>query len=210
VGVGTGISGFWAEQPCSNAVIWMGPSGQPWIFSGGATDQNEPPSKMMPAGLANGSASVHRDPETVIDNPVALIPLQAPSIPYEVSVDTIPLIAPGGWIDVGTTSSNAMNNNFESAGQAWMRVQYTRQTPFIATVELHTNGLTGPAASASVLAVNSGFDTLTVRYNPVAKLVTGYFNGMIVGTIPYDASSARFTGFEGDGTVDNFEVKASE
>jgi hypothetical protein len=213
VSIGTGIGGFWAEQPCSNAVVWMGPSGQgvqSWIFTDSSDNPKEPPSKMMPPGAGNGTLGVRVDAGEPVENAVALVPFQAPAIPYEVSVDTLPVIPPGAWFEVGFTSSNALNNNLESAGQAWMRVQYTRQPPFLATVELHTNGLNGKAASETFTAVNSGFDTLTVRYDPAAGLVTGFFDGTIVGTIPYDAAAVRFTGIEGAGVADNFEVRASE
>jgi hypothetical protein len=213
VTIGTDLSGFWAEQPCNNTAVWMQPSGsgvQSWTFSESSTDPKEAPSSMMPSELGNGSLSVHLDPETVLEYPVALVPFQAPPIPYEVSVDTVSPGPLGGWVEAGFTSSNALNNNFESAGQAWIRVQYTRQLPYIATVELHTNGLNGLMASATFPADASDFDTLTVRYDPTGKTVTGFFNGRLVGTIAYDASSARFTGIEGAGTVDNFELKASE
>jgi hypothetical protein len=111
---------------------------------------------------------------------------------------------------VGFTASNALNNNFESAGQAWMRVTYddTRE-PLLGTVELHVNGLSGPSIRTVLPADSSTWDTLTVKYDPVLKLVTGYFNGQVVGTLPYDASSGRFAGFEGDSNADNFVLKAS-
>ena len=53
------------------------------------------------------------------------------------------------------------------------------------------------------------FDTLTVRYDPVNRLVSGYYNDQFIGSIPYTATPVSFVGFEGEGTVDNFVVKAS-
>lgn len=211
---GSDISGFWAEQPCSNTVVWMGPTGggaKSWIFQLSPIDPKEPPSNMLPPGVGNVRLAVNRAPDDALEHPVALVPFQAPSIPYEVSVDTPPVVPPGDWFDVGFTASNALNDNFESAGQAWIRVKYAdTQDPVFATVELHTDGLSGPSISAVLPIDPSSWDTLTVQYDPVLRLVTGYYNGQAIGTLPYDASSARYAGFEGDNVADNFVLKASK
>jgi len=212
VAMHTGLNGFWAEQPCSNSAVWMTASGsgvQSWNFSITNTDPKEPPSAMMPAGLENGAMTVFLDGESVPEFPTALLPLQAPSIPYEVSAEIVFVTPnPGTWFGLGFTSSNALNRNFEAAGQAWMRVRRDSLFDSLAgTVELHTNGLAGPSASASV--VLAPFSTLRVQYDPLGRTVNGYYNDLLVGTLSYDASSSRFVGFEGAGTLDNFVVKAS-
>jgi len=61
--------------------------------------------------------------------------------------------------------------------------------------------------------VLTGFDTITVRYDPVRKVVTGLYNGVAFGSIPY-AASVNHVGIEANATlavitVDNFIVKAS-
>lgn len=165
---------------------------------------------MMPAGLGNGAMTVFLDGESVPEFPTALLPLQAPSIPYEVSAEIVFVTPnPGTWLGLGFTSSNALNRNFEAAGQAWMRVRRDSLFDSLAgTVELHTNGLAGPSASASVAL--TPFSTLRVQYDPLTRTVNGYYNDILVGTLSYDASSSRFVGFEGAGTLDNFVVKASD
>jgi hypothetical protein len=206
---GNALGGFWAEQPCNNTVIWMTPplrGSQTIVFGPAFPDPNEPPSPMLPASLQNGAVGWSASGETVLGNPAALVPFQPPSIPYEVSVDTLPMGQ--SWFDVGFTSSNALIANFESAGQAWMRVQYSNLGS-VATVELRTNGLSGASIRAVFSSVQNEWDTLTVKYDPVLKLVTGYFNGQAVGTLPYDASLARFAGFETNTVADNFVLKAS-
>ena len=50
--------------------------------------------------------------------------------------------------------------------------------------------------SASLKVTRQNFDTMTVRYDPVNKVVTGYFDGILIGTIPYAANGIRFVGFE--------------
>jgi hypothetical protein len=212
VAIHVGLNGFWAEQPCSNNAVWMSASGsgvQSWNFFMTNTDPKEPPSAMMPAGLGNGAMTVFLDGESVPEFPTALLPFEPPSIPYEVSAEIVFVtLNPGTWLGLGFTSSNALNRNFEAAGQAWMRV--SRTSPFdslAGSVELHTNGLAGPSASASV--VLAPFSTLRVQYDPLSRTVNGYYNDVLVGTLSCDASPSRFVGFEGAGTLDNFIVKTS-
>jgi hypothetical protein len=79
-------------------------------------------------------------------------------------------------------------------------------------VELHTDDLNGATVSSS--AIFSGFDTMTVRYDPVNHTVTGLYDGLPIGTLPHTAAGINYVGFEaaasqGGITVDNFLVKAS-
>ena len=120
-----------------------------------------------------------------------------------------PSFSNGNILAVGFTSSPVLFSNFESTGQAWMLIRWTDfpNDQFSMTVELHTNGLNGPSVSAPVFL--NVFDTLTVRYDPSNQLVSGYFNDQFIGSLPYTATPVTFVGFEGEGTVDNFVVKAS-
>ena len=47
----------------------------------------------------------------------------------------------------------------------------------------------------------AAFDTLTVRYDPVNHTVTGLFNGIPIGTLPYTAAGINYVGFEAAATV---------
>ena len=213
------LSGFWAEYPGNNTETWTAPGGRQahtWTLSASSVNPKEAPSPMDFPGLSNGTVSLTGGTAGLFDNPVALLPFQAPAITYEVSIDMA--IEPnqvGDWLGVGFTSSNALNHNLETAGQAWMlfKMDNPLVDSFHGSAELHTNGMSGQSVSVPVIRLN--FDTMTVRYDPVAKLVSGYFNGTLIGTIPYNAGSTKFVAFEGASavndtmTVDNFIVKAS-
>ncbi len=165
--------------------------------------------------MSNGTGTL-KFGTTPFDNTAAILPFSPPPIAYEVSMDVA--IEPeriGDWLGVGFSSSNAVNHNLETAGQAWM--QFKMNNPgldsFSGTVELHVNGMTGPSITAPVTRLN--FDTMTVRVDPVTNMVSGYWNGNFIGSVPYTAVGVHFVGFEGSTagpdflTVDNFIVKAS-
>lgn len=208
----TGLSGFWAEFPATSAYVWSTPDGkgvQTWSFSGSSLNPKQPPTAWDPADQ-NGTATAGSG----TGSPAALLPFAPVSIPYEVSLDLVqqPRVS-NDWLAVGFSSSNATSHNFETSGQAWLRIRASNPLvePWSQTVELHTNGLAGLSISANVIL--TGFDTLTVRVDPVAKTVTGLFNGTVLGTLPY-AATPNHVGFEatdplGVITVDHFLVKAS-
>jgi hypothetical protein len=212
--IGTDISSFWSEAPGNATEIWAAPGGkqvQTWFFTSSSVNPKEAPSPLDNASNSNGTLTVSAG----ADNPAALLPFTPPAIPYEVSVDVAqqPRTATD-WVAVGFTSSNAVTHNFESSGQAWisMRIENPQVDFYHVVVELHTNGAAGQSVSGNF--VLTSFDTMTVRYDPVNKTVTGLFNGAIVGTIPYAAAGINHVGVEADAplgiiTVDNFNVKAS-
>jgi hypothetical protein len=120
-----------------------------------------------------------------------------------------PSFSNGNIMAVGFSTSPTLFSNLENTGQAWMLIRFTdfNIDDINMTVELHTNGMTGPSVSLQVF--RNVFDTLTVRYDPINHLVSGYYNDQFVGSLPYTATPVSFVGFEGEGTVDNFIVKAS-
>lgn len=213
--VGNTFSGIWAEFPSNATEIWSTPGDgvQTWINAGTSANPKEAPSPFQLG--CNCIATVWGQPSGTT-NPAALLPFSPPSIPYEVSLDLLEWNnSANDWFAVGFTNSNAVNHNFESNGQAWMRLRMdpVQPGPFLATLELHTNGLQGATVSSSV--VLGAFDTLTVRYDPVNHTVTGLFNGVSFGTLSYTAAGINHVGFEAAATVmvfgaDNFLVKASQ
>ena len=214
VGVATDISSFWAELPGNNTEVWAAPSGkqvQSWAFSSSSVNPKEAPSPLDNPFNSNGTMTVGSG----TTNPAALLPFAPPAIAYEASMDVVqqPRLT-NDWVGIGFTSSNAVTHNLESSGQAWMLMKLTdaQVDGYHVTVELHTNGMSGQSVSMNTLLM--GFDTMSVRYDPVAKTVTGLFNGVSIGAIPYAASGVNHVGFEaaapiGIITVDNFIVKAS-
>jgi hypothetical protein len=214
--VGNTFSGIWAEFPSNAKAIWSTPGEdvQTWKIGGTGMNPKEDPSPFQLGGY-NCVASIMNNPSGTT-NPAALLPFSPPSIPYEVSLDLLQWYNDtNDWFAVGFTSSNAVNHNFESNGQAWMRVRMdaVQVGAYRATLELHTDGVQGATVSSSVIL--GGFDTLTVRYDPVNHTVTGLFNGVSVGTLSYTAAGINHVGFEAAATVmvfsaDNFLVKASQ
>lgn len=217
---GADLSSFWAEYPGNNTVVWSAPDthglGHTWTLSASSIDPKEAPSPLDNPGINGTVTLTGSNPSGLRDNPAAILPFSAPPIAYEASMDVA--IQPqviGDWLGIGFSSSTAVSHNLEKAGQAWMLMRMDRSAgnPFHAIVELHTSGMSGASVRAKVILLS--FDTLTVRYDPVAKVVSGYFNGSLMGTIPYNASIIRSVGFEGASagsdwmTVDNFIVKAS-
>lgn len=208
------ISDFWAEFPGNAQEIWSTPADtvQTWQTGGTIWDPKEDPS---PFQVGNNGLAVLLNQPSGTTNPAALLPFSPPSIPYEVSLDFLEWYnGANDWFAVGFTNSNAVNHNFESNGQAWMRLRMDpiQAGAFRAILELHTDGLRGATTSSSVIL--GAFDTLTVRYDPVNHTVTGLFNGVSIGTLPYTAAGINHVGFEAAATVmvfgaDNFLVKAS-
>jgi hypothetical protein len=212
VGGHTPIAGFWAEYPWNPAEIWMsnGATGaETWAYSASTPDPNQAPSSLEVSSPGASLSFVSAPPAT--GHAASLLPFTAPPITYEVSVDVLPYpsFANNTLMAVGFTSSPALNANFENSGQAWMLIRFTdfNVSQGDMTVELHTNGMNGPSVSAQVFL--AGWDTMTVRYDPVNQVVSGYYDGQLIGSVPYAAGPMSFVGFEGEGTLDNFVVKAS-
>ena len=212
VGVHTSLSSFWAEYPWNPSAMWIsdGASGaQSWAFSASTTDPKQAPSA-IDNSFFNGTMSYISDPGP-LGHPAALLPFAAPPIPYQVSLDVLPFpsLANTNIMAVGFTSSPAMYANFENAGQAWMLLRFVdiNVDSFNMILELHTNGMTGQ--SLSVPVIRTSWDTMTVQFDPVNQLVSGYYNGQFMGSLPYQPTAMSFVGFEGEGTVDNLVVQAS-
>jgi hypothetical protein len=210
------IADFWAEFPGNATEIWSTPADnvQTWQTGGTSWDPKEDPS---PFQVGNNGVAMLLNQPSGTTNPAALLPFSPPSIPYEVSLDLNEWYNDANdWFAVGFTSSNAVNHNFESNGQAWMRLRMdaVQVDAWRATLELHTNGVQGATVSSNVI-LGGLFDTLTVRYDPVNHTVTGLFNGVSIGTLSYTAAGINHVGFEAAATVmrfapDNFLVKASQ
>ncbi|MEI9974101.1 MAG: hypothetical protein WDO73_19850 [Ignavibacteriota bacterium] len=85
--------------------------------------------------MSNGTATLNFG-TTPLDNPAAILPFSPPPIAYEVSVDVA--IEPeriGDWLGLGFSSSNAVNHNLETAGQAWMK--FKMNDPWVRFVQRH-------------------------------------------------------------------------
>jgi hypothetical protein len=220
------INGIRAEFPNNKTETWMAPpevtGGQEWDFAVvGPSDpyeaftplQNDTVNNNYSDGLLflNGASFLDG---TGDQRPNALLPFAAPTnSAYTVSGDTVGFF---GKTAIGLSSSSALNNNFETNGEAWLEVNFMGNFPaggstFIQKWEFHTNGLSGPSLSGTFNGDITGFNRLAVSYDPVSKMVAASINGDVVASMPYTLKSAvKYAGVEGSwyGNIDNFQLNA--
>jgi hypothetical protein len=206
--VATSLGGFWVEYPGSKTQAWLAadPSGggQAWRFAASSDNENETlPTPMQTIG--NGSlASTWFD--GVVANPTALMPFAPPATPWEFSVDVYPAVLAGAKVSVGLTSSAVLDGNLASVGQVSLSLrQVLPLEGFTGIYELRAGNGTGPVL-ASGTTMMLGFNTLSLRIDPVAHTVGATVNGTFIGAFPL-AVAPKYLALEGQGIVDNLVVR---
>ncbi|MFO0745201.1 MAG: hypothetical protein U1F43_05915 [Myxococcota bacterium] len=202
------IGGFWMEWPGTKTNAWLAPDGnQTWKFAACSEDANELPSPLQ-ATWGNGCVASEWF-DAVPANPTALVPLKAPTTAYEVALDGWPAALPDRYVAIGLTASPALTSNLETSASVWLLMRSTNAFDGTGiTYELRLNGRTGPLLSTgSTYAI--GWNQLVLRYDPVAKTVSGSVNGIPLGTFAAALPTPRYVGFEGVGIADNFVVRSA-
>lgn len=190
-----GIDNFWAEYPGAASVTWTAPE-QSWIFAGCSTDPWEAPSDLQPY---NG-CTVSPWTDGLVHFPDALLPFGGLSAAYVVSADLYPAGLPGTSIAIGLSASAATTANLQTAGQVWLVVRPG------GVWELRQGTADVLASGKTTL---SGYNPVSLRYDPVARQVSAAVNGLAVG--PFDAPgvSPSYVVLEGQGVLDNLLVYAA-
>lgn len=189
------LDGFWAEAPGRGEVRWTAPE-QSWVFAGCSTDPWEAPSELQPY---NGcTVSPWRD--GVVHFPDALVPFTGLPGPYVISADLYPSALAGTYVAVGLSASPATTANLQGAGQLWLVVRPD------GAYELRRGAADVLASGRTTL---SGYNPVSLRYDPVAGQVSATVNGAAVG--PFDAPGVapRYLVLEGQGVLDNLLVHAA-
>lgn len=192
----SGLGGFWAELPGAADIAWSAPE-QSWIFAGCSTDPWEAPSDLQPY---NGcTVSPWRD--GLVHFPDALVPFTGLPGAYVISADLYPSGLPGTYIAIGLSASAATTANLQNAGQVWLVVRPD------GAYELRQGTANVLASGKMVL---SGYNPVSLRYDPVAGQVSATVNGVTVG--PFDAAGVApsFLALEGQGVLDNLLVYAAQ
>lgn len=201
------------EWPNIASEVWLTPAvrqSPTWYFGPVASIDPatvEPPGSYDRPG-ENGVTVSNVNP-TIESNNDALIPFVQPPGPVTASVSAI-----AGWYTtaIGFTPSGVLAGNFETSGAAWLVLRMPRTTPgglgATAVWELHTNGLTGPSVSGTVVLQN--YNRIAVSYDPVAGTVVGSINGVATAALPYVVSGVQYVGFQGNGEVNDFLVEAGD
>lgn len=203
------IQGFLLEYPGSKDTAWLAPTeGQTWRFAGCSENPYEMFSPIQVTWGNGCVASEWFDP--VVNIPTALMPFKAPASPYEVSINGYPAPLPNGYLAVGLTSSTLLYSNLETSASVWLVIlpNAARDNTTI-RYELRVNGRTGPVL-ASGETYFEGFNQVSMKYDPVAKMVSGSVNGVALGTYPLTIATPRYVGFEGIGILDNFIVRQAQ
>jgi uncharacterized repeat protein (TIGR01451 family) len=207
---GLSINGLRAEYPNISSEVWATPDVHQmptWGFASASLD----PAAVEPIGSLDGPGQngvlVSDTNPTIESNNAALLPFVQPAGPVTLSTSVV-----SGWYTtaIGFTSSGVLADNFETSGLAWLVIRMPRTTPggqgSIATWELHTNGLTGPSASGTMML--GGFNHIAVSYDPTAGKVAASIEGVPVASLDYVVSGVNYVGFQGNGIVNDFLVQA--
>ena len=101
--------------------------------------------------------------------------------------------------EILASNSSTLYDNFETFGQVWMVLHSGLGQGQIGTWELHTNGLTGPSASGTVLL--EGYNPLAISYDPASQTVQGSINGVLTPALSYTPTGITDVGFEGAGSL---------
>jgi hypothetical protein len=205
-----GINGLRAEVPNLSTEVWATPTPRQlpnWRFAVSSPD----PAAVEPVGSLDGpgqNGTLVSDVNPSIEsNNAALLPFVQPAGAVTLSTSLI-----AGWYTtaIGFSSSGVLVGNFETAGLAWFVVRMPRTTPggagAVATWELHTKGFSGPSASGTMVLGN--YNHVAVSYDPVAGKVVASIEGVPVASVDYVVSGVAYVGFQGNGIVNDFLVKA--
>jgi hypothetical protein len=189
------LNGTMAEFPGNASAIWIAPdalNGQSWNITFTSSDPFE-----VSAGTFDPDNS-HSLTATDGADLAALLPFTLPSSSFKLSLDVINTAAANS-LTIGLTSSlNAVNNNIAQFGQAWL------------TLETFTGAWTLQTKDGGRIDGTTQLDSynpLALGYDPVSKLVWGTVNGETVGTLNLATADIQGLGFEGGGTVNNFQVE---
>jgi uncharacterized repeat protein (TIGR01451 family) len=207
---GLSINGLRAEYPNTSSEVWVTPDVHQMPSWGFATSSLDP-ATVEPAGSLDGPGQngvlVSNTIPSVESNNASLLPFIQPAGPVTLSASIL-----SGWYTtaIGFTSSGALADNFETSGLAWFVIRMPTTTPggqgSSATWELHTNGLTGPSSSGTMIL--GGFNHVAVSYDPTAGKVAASIEGVPVASLDYVVSDVRYAGFQGNGIVNDFLVQA--
>lgn len=203
----TPISSFWVEYPGSKNTQWLAPSeGQTWRFCGSSVNPYEMFSPLQVTWGNGCVASEWFDNPT--ENPTALMPFKAPAASaYEVSINGYPAPITGKYLAVGLTNSSLLYSNLETSASVVLVIRTNPLTNFYTVLyELRANGMNGQLL-ASGETYFEGFNQLALRYDPVAKTVTGSVNNTSLGVHPLTIAAPTYAGFEGVAIADNFIVR---
>jgi hypothetical protein len=205
-----GINGLRAEFPNLSSEVWATPTLRQlpnWRFATSSLD----PDVVEPVGSLDGPGQngtlVSDVNPTIESNNAALLPFIQPAGAVTLSTSII-----SGWYTtaIGFSSSGVLVGNFETAGLAWFVVRMPRTTPggagAAATWELHTNGLNGPSASGTMTLGN--YNHVALSYDPTAGKVVASIEGVPVASVNHVISGVAYVGFQGNGIVNDFLVKA--
>jgi hypothetical protein len=207
------INGIRAEFPNNKTETWIGGRSEPeWRLSSTSTNPFEPftPLQDGPFGTQNGTLSIVGAEVGTDTRPAAVLPFAAPtSTAYTVTADMVSYIAKTA---LGFSSSSAVNRNFETGGQVWLEVDTYPLSSLGGNtgVPLWTFHAGATTVSGSVEQSYTGWERLTVSYDPVEQTAKATINDRVVASVPYTASSVRYVGVEGSlhATVDNLTVRA--
>lgn len=206
---GTGVSGFWAENPASKSITWMSldAAGVPgWNFAATSINMNEAPTPMQPDG-GNGTTWCFND-LGVFRFVDLLAPFNSPRSKFSVSAELMPRPILGHSTALGLTNSNVLEDNFEGSAIVWVRI-LAQQTGVQGSgmAEFHTRGLSGDSTSLQIPVDFNGFNRVEIIVDPVALTATATVNGIALGTLPIPAGTTKYLGFEGSGGADNLVVQ---
>lgn len=205
----TPIRNFWIEYPGSKNTAWIAPAeGQTWRFCGASDNPYEMFSPIQFSfGLANNGCVASEWFDAPTQNPTALMPFNAPNVPYEVSLNGYPAPIAGKYLALGLTNSAVTYSNLENSGSV---VLFLKPAPpysnWSIIYELRLGGLNGTLL-ASGETYFDGWNQMKLSYNPIAKTVSANVNGTQLGTFPLDLGAPRYAGFEGVAIADNFVIR---
>lgn len=205
------LDGYWVEYAGGKSAAWRSSSGvNHWDFTQCTHESPLSPASPLEAVNGFGCVSVDWVNHPIVEHPTALLPFTPPASAYTVLMDAMAPGATNAYLAIGLTASPVLVNNFESVGQVWLSVRKTAlhfDAPL--AYEWRLNGRTGPLLASGVLDdFSSPVRRLQLRVDPMAQTVTALLDETVLGTVPF-AGVPKYLGFEGAGTMDNFEVHGS-
>lgn len=205
----TPIQNFWIEYPGSKNTAWIAPGeGQTWRFCGASINPYEMFSPVQFSfGYANNGCVMSEWFDAPTQNPTALMPFTAPTVPYEVSINGYPAPIAGKYLALGLTNSSVTYSNLESSGDVVLFLKpvppFQNQT---LQYELRLGGKNGTLLASGETYFDA-FSQLSLRYDPVSKAVNANVNGLNLGTFPLNLGTPRYAAFEGVAMADNFLIR---
>lgn len=201
--VHTSIGGFWVEWP-GNKNQWVSPAGdQTWKFCANSPNEFE----VLPTPLQNTQlgcvASEWFDP--VPYSPTARVPFVAPNAPYELTIDGYPAGVWPYYIAVGFTTAVDTISGLVNRGNLWLGLHSNPADQFTLSYEVRVNGMSGPLLASGDIP-NRGWNTMSLRYDPVNHEVSARVNDTVIGPVSATVNTPKFVAIEGVGILDNLVV----